>query len=549
VLLAALWTASTAVGQAPEPTAARPAPYVEKVEVRVRTILVFATDAKGNPLAAPLTPADLQILENGAAAEILAVEPARPPKSPKAATPSPAAPAEAPAAAPAAETATPQYLYLDTSTLNSRSMKLVADTVAGHLDAVLATGPLEIVVADATPRVLLPATTDAAKIRHALDELGTTVPGKERLLSVRRDALREIRGTQDGATSSVASNTRAHIRSAASQELALLRTSFHRLEAWAAARPDARAGILYYANDGFDVDPIETYRNTVSSQDVALRQEILQLQAEYGGEVSKLLAHVEGTLAGKGLTTIALALGGTSAEFANSAGNMGKKGAGAMRRPLDEAPLFFYTRPAEPLRLIADATGGEVVSTSTRFGTALDHIGGAWLVTFRVRAQPDGRPHPLAVTATRAGITVRASHHLLTGSPQALSLERATRVLEGSEAPADVPVLATLSGIAKASSGATGGMLRIAANFSALSEALGVGEGAIVPLRLSLAVDLGGGEPFTSSEEVDWRPESSSWRYQLPLTWPSEARRIAVVVEEISTGSTGAAVVAIPPAP
>ncbi|HEY1434372.1 MAG TPA: hypothetical protein VGG65_03300, partial [Thermoanaerobaculia bacterium] len=302
--------------------------------MRVRSILVFATDPKGNPLAAPLVPADLRILENGAPVEILDVEPVRPPKETKAPTPPPArAPAaEMPAAAP--EAATPQYLYLDTVTLNVRSLKMVADTISGHLDGVVAMGPLEIVLADATPRVFLASTTDTARIRHALDELAATIPGKERLLAVRRDALRELRDTQDGATSAIAGNTRAHIRSAASHEIALLRSSFNRLEAWAAARPDTRAGILYYANDGFDMDPIETYRNTISSQDVALRQEVLQLQSEYGGEVSKLLAHVEGTLAGKGLTTIPLVLGGTSAEFANSAGNLGKKGAGAIRRPL-----------------------------------------------------------------------------------------------------------------------------------------------------------------------------------------------------------------------
>ncbi|HEY1434859.1 MAG TPA: hypothetical protein VGG65_05745, partial [Thermoanaerobaculia bacterium] len=208
----------------------------------------------------------------------------------------------------------------------------------------------------------------------------------------------------------------------------------------------------------------------------------------------------------------------------------------------------FYVRPAEPLRLIADATGGEVVSTSSRFGTTLDHIGGGYLVTFRVRAIPDGRPHPLVVTAAHPGITVRASRHLLTGSPRALSLERAARVLEGSEKPADVPVLATLSAAAPAS-GKAGGMLRVAANFAALREAVGDADGAPVPLRLSIAVDLGDGDPFTSAEEVDWRRESDSWRYQVPLTWPPEAKRIAVLVEEISTGLSGSAVVAIPAAP
>ncbi|MGE5414928.1 MAG: hypothetical protein ACM3NW_12170 [Syntrophomonadaceae bacterium] len=48
---------------------------------------------------------------------------------------------------------------------------------------------------------------------------------------------------------------------------------------------------------------------------------------------------------------------------------------------------------------------------------------------------------------------------------------------------------------------------------------------------------------------MDWHPESDSWRYQVPLNWPAEARRVAVLVEEVSTGLSGAAVVEIPAAP
>ncbi|MGE5414927.1 MAG: hypothetical protein ACM3NW_12165, partial [Syntrophomonadaceae bacterium] len=279
----------------------------------------------------------------------------------------------------------------------------------------------------------------------------------------------------------------------------LLRISLDHLEDWAAARPDARPGILYYANDGFDMDPIETYRNAIGSRDETLRSEVQQLSSEYGGEVSKLLARVEGTLAGKGLTTVPLVLGGTTAEFASSASNMGLRGGAAMRQVVDSAPLFFYTRPTEPLGLVAGATGGELVSTSSRFGAVLDHIGSAYVVSFRVGAVPDGRPHPLVVEAKREGVTLRTTRYLLTGSPRSASLERAIRVLEGSEKPADVPVLATLARSGTTGSGRRSGMLRIVASFASVRDVLG-GDGAAIPLRLTLAVDLGEDEPFTSAE-------------------------------------------------
>jgi hypothetical protein len=528
----------------PEPVA-RTTPFVEKVEVRVRSVMVYATDAKGNAPNPLLRPADLKILENGKPAEILDVEPM--PSGRKAASPTSTTNAPAPTPAPEVKTGTSQYLYLDTTALNRRSMKLVTDVIAGHLDGILALGPLEIVLADATPKVYLPFTTDPAAARKALHDLGETVPGKQLLLNIRKDALEEIRNTQLNAKSAMASDTRAHIRSAAEHELALLRISFDRLATWAAARPDTGAGILYYANDGFDMDPIEVYRTSIGSSDPTLRNEVLQLESEFGGDVSKRLAELQGTLAGKGLLTVPVILGATTAEFANSAGNIGLRGGAAMRQVIDSAPVFFYERPTEPMRLVADATGGEVVSSSSRFGAVLDHLAGAYVVTFRVGATPDGRPHPLVVQAVRPGLTVRTSKYLLTGSPRSLSIERATRVLEGSEKPGDVPVLARLVADAHPAGAKHGGMLRIAASFASAEAALGGFEGRVVPIRLTLAVDLGNGEPFTSSEDIDWKPESPSFRWQVPLTWPSDARRIAVVVEEVSTGLAGATIVEVPP--
>jgi hypothetical protein len=531
----------------PEPVA-RSAPYVEKVEVRVRSVVVYATDAKGNTPSPPLRPADFRVLENGKPAEVIDVEP-MPSSRPKPAAPNPAPAAEPapPPDAPDAKSGTAQYVYLDTTALNLRSMKLVTDAIAGHLDGILALGPLEIILADATPRVYLPFTADPAAVRKALHDLGETIPGKQLLLNVRKDALKEIRDTQLNAKSAMASDTRAHIRSAAEHEIALLRISFDRLAAWAAARPDTGAGILYYANDGFDMDPIEVYRTSIGSQDPTLRNEVLQLESEYGGEVSKHLAELEGTLAGKGLVTVPVTLGATTAEFANSAGNMGLRGGAAMRQVVDSAPVFFYERPTEPMRLVADATGGEVISSSSRFGAVLDHLAGAYVVTFRVGATPDGRAHPLVVQAARPGLTVRTSKYLLTGSPRSLSIERAVRVLEGSEKPGDLPVLARLVVDAKNTGAKHGGMLRLAVSFAAAQAALGDLEGRTLPIRLTLAVDLGTGEPFTSSEDIDWKPESTSFRWQVPMTWPSDASRIAIVVEEVSTGLAGSAIVDVPP--
>ena len=71
--LLAVATVTTAFGQEPAPQP----PFVERVEVRVRSVLVFITDPKGKPLAAPPAASQLRVIENGAPVEIVAVEPAR----------------------------------------------------------------------------------------------------------------------------------------------------------------------------------------------------------------------------------------------------------------------------------------------------------------------------------------------------------------------------------------------------------------------------------------------------------------------------------------
>jgi len=91
------------------------------------------------------------------------------------------------------------------------------------------------------------------------------------------------------------------------------------------------------------------------------------------------------------------------------------------------------------------------------------------------------------------------------------------------------------------------GALRIAANFAGAGDVFQ--EGTHLWLRLAMAVSVKNAPPFTTSEDVEWVPDSTSWRYQAPLTWPKGAEKIAIVVEEISTGLAGSAVVDIPNTP
>ena len=167
------------------------APYVEKVEVRVRTVLVFITDAQGKALATPPSPRDLQVLEDGKPVEVLAVEPARrktAAAAPGAAAPAPDRPKEE-AEPTEAPTMIPQYLYLDTTSVKVRTVPRIVKAVDASLDGILANGPLEIVVADPEPTVALASSSNREQVRAALARLPTTAVGKDRIYDARKDAL------------------------------------------------------------------------------------------------------------------------------------------------------------------------------------------------------------------------------------------------------------------------------------------------------------------------------------------------------------------------
>jgi hypothetical protein len=509
--------------------------FVERVEVRVRTAIVFVTDKDNKAVPAKLSPGDLVATESGEQVEILSVEPLlgtarRTDQSSNSSSWSP----------PTAGSVT-QYLYLDTLALNQRTTPQLARLIEQNLERLLEVGPLEIVIANPSPRVLQAATQDVTILKAKLQRLPRDAPGQERLLMARRDALQELRDAINGRSPmATQESARSTIRMNVTLELSLLKQSLNHLEQWAARRPDDQAGILYLCNDGFDTDPLEIYREAIPRNMGTLRQEVFMLSSEFAAEVPKMISKTERTLAGKGLTTIPVAIGGMLAEYVGNASNIDTRGNAALLRLADGSPLFFYARPYESLLHAADATGGEVVSSASAFGKLADRFASAYVVTLRSRSVADGRPHEFMIASRRPDLTVRSSRYVVTGSPAAASESRAIRVLEGSEGPTDMPLVASVSDVGS-SQGRFSGQLRLAVNFAALAPALG--DGAPVHLRVSLAVDLNDSNPFTSSEEVDWVASSTSWRYQIPMTWPKGARRLAVVVEELSTGASASTIV------
>lgn len=522
--------------------------FTEKVEVRIRTVLASITDAKGRPLAKPPSPADILVRENGKLVDVIAVESIRraEPETGMAVTASGSA-ASAQTAPP--PVSLPQCLYVETTTLQRRSVKVIAVAFKQNLEAILRTGPLEIVLADPTPRVVVASTTDAAALGAGLESL-LKVRGKESLSGVRRDYLQAIQDPVIAPGAASQFRPRMPAKASVQQEVQLLQNVLRNIASWAATLPEDRPGIVYLGSDGFDADPTEFYRRTLlASMNSELQQEALQLLAEYASSVSRSRAQAEQALAAKGLRTVVVALGGIHAEFAASAANTGKVSSRSISYSSTGAEVTYFARPIEPLHLIAAATGGEVVSTETRFAKQAGNLGGLYLVTFRTTAPGDGTAHELSVASADASMKVSAPRYLAAGTLASAAAAKTTKALASAQPSIEgLEVGVSIEAIGRSGKNVQG-ELSVSADLAGITSALErLGAGRV---RVTIAVEIPGSPPFLSHDEtdLDHSGEGTMWLYEAKINWPPEATRVAVTLEELKTGASGTGVADLPKAP
>lgn len=545
-----LAVAAPAVCQTAPPGPTPVSGYTERVEVNIRTIFAVVVDPKG--LAGrPLGPGDVQVLEDGIPAQVIGVDPIRPvPKTMQ--PPSPAGPGTVPSPPPEARPAgpiqtLPQFLYVDTALMHKTSVKHVAEAVEKNLDAILSRGSLEIVVADPDPKVFMARTSDAAEIRRKLEELSRKVSGRERMLDIRRDLNPRVDPNGYAAGGQAAGTTgQARARAGMREEIVLVGQTLERLDRWAAANASGHPAIVYLAEDGFDANPGDFWANLLQGN--GSMEQMAQgnlIRNELAGEIPKLVAQSSKTLAESGFTAVMLALGrldGTLAEDASS----GKRSGGQLRRPYDAPPTYTYVRPLEPLRLVADQTGGEVVTSAEALAPALDRLAAAVAITYRMDRPADGKPHKLEVRSRVSGVTLRAARSVVAGTSRMAAASRAVEALSAAAPKGEIPLEATIDLLDVKNKDRRVGELRVSADLGSIASTLDrVGPGR---LRVTIAVERSGFQPFVSSEDVDLARDGAgtTWLYNAPLEWPSDARRVSVRVEEQKTGTFGTATAELP---
>lgn len=532
----------------------QPRPVVAHTGAYVRTVTAVITDAKGRPLGEPPRVADLEVLEDGVPATLLAVEPIREPSVPL------KAPARAPASAAVPVAAerrqVHQTLYVDATLMHPFSVRDVARAVHSQLPALLVTGPLEIVVARPAPKVWQAATSDAAVLGEALDRLGREVKGQDAVGALRREVrdARQAAGNKNllgqpfgkapldipgglptqrdssaGADPDIpADQARVDLKPFLDQEVTIVSASLARLKRWAFSSPQIDYGILYWANDGFDTDQRLFY----TPGNLSLSR------AEASDRIPALVKECSDALLRRGWVAMPVGLGAVSqAPMARTA----EEGiTTTATQPEEGIPLFG--RPADPLRSVAEATGGEVIVSAGQLGDALQSVSKAYLVSYQTATPRDGRSHPLVVRSRRRSMVVRASDSVAAGTPETVAAIRAAELLAGEAAPAEgLPVTLALESAEPAPAGRHKGLLVTRVDLRSLRDLVArLGGGR---LRVSVLVKLAEGEADPHHEEVALPASglAGSWALRSSLVWPAGATHVAVVAEELATGIWGGA--------
>jgi hypothetical protein len=500
-------------------------------------------------------PGELEVLEDGRLAHVLGVE--------RLATAAQAAPQPAaPTAAPAQEPATAPWnftIYIMPDLCTHSGLPDMMKRVREEARRMVGLGPVTVVIANPEPQMLGDKVTDAAALDQILTRDAVKGLGLSRIVQLRRSFLSDLTTSPSRSDMNAKANffranvNRAYV--AMLEERSVVRGAFARLLAWRRSDPSVGARALFLVMDGFDLQPEEFYLAAVDSSGQApAEQEVYQhAQSEFReARLGPYVEQVSAVLAARGWTVVTFDNG--SAALGSFAGGAEQSGHGQLNDfyaggSSGSTPTFLVLHPREPLETVAAITGGLVVKPGESLRGPLETLGQSLLLTYQVDRPADGRSHRLEVRCTRAGVTVTAPKLVLSGTAEGESEMRARRILSG-EKGGELPVTLTLTSAPEAKPGARrSGELLVRVDLAGLKgvlEALGKAR-----LRISVAVELQGGEPFLTHDEkqVDAAGELAGWEYRAPLNWPPEARHVAVVVEELASGAWGAAIAPLPAQP
>jgi Ca-activated chloride channel family protein len=440
-------------------------------------------------------------------------------------------------------------IWFDRMLSGSRTLRGAAGALAAQAPLLVSLGTVEVILAEPEPRVILPATRDAHAVDEALSRLLLTGDGRDDLRTLRQRFVDAVgapaSGTSGTATGTAGTDVRSRAEEAVAEEMRLVARQQDTLTGWltedraAADRPSA----LFLVSDGFDRDPRELYLAQVSDPAIraALEKSIPAAALDApANEAARTAAEL-------GLTVLPMPVGDERLPELRRFQLGGSPGAPAAvtvrpgaKPEAPPAPPSLLLHPKEPLAVMADATGGEMVTGPSGVPGALARLRSRLWLRYEVpastaataasmagRAGSPGSLGPLAVAAADPGLKVKARRWAEVGTPAGVSAWRARRLLaeDEEEESGDLRLTAALKN----------GVLELRLDPEERPAADGP------PLRLTLAVSRNGeiAGPAVTQRALTAQDVAEDGTCHIPFPLPADTDRLAVLVDDPAHGALG----------
>jgi Ca-activated chloride channel family protein len=418
-------------------------------------------------------------------------------------------------------------VYVDRVLTGSRTLRTAAGSLAERAAILSALGPVEVVVAEPIPRVVLSATQDVHAIDEALSKLWLVGDGRDDIRVLRqrfRDQKKDEGVAADPAGEAI------------DEEERLVRRQQDALAEWLVAQEGGGPRALLLVSDGFDVDPEKYYRPDAAPSGAA---DTATPARE--GALEKTGLETARTAAALGWTVFPLPMGDSSLpDLRHLKANptpkvpLGGKITFGRAKPEEPAnqppPAPELLAPQEPLKWLAETTGGELVVGPGSLAAALTHLRSRFWVRYQAIREMDGRPHAVEVRTSRSDLAIKGRRWDVEGVPEAVAAARAGRLLNGEDDGVGLEISARIQP-APADTGK--GMLDLRIESP---------EPSASPLRVTVAGAAGRGATHHILTPADLAGTEANV-YRLPVSIPDGADAVGVEIEPVAGGAWGGQVV------
>jgi hypothetical protein len=429
-------------------------------------------------------------------------------------------------------------IYFETTLSQATGRINAAREMMKHVDTLVAMGTVDVVLANPSPVALVRNSRDPVAIRAALRKVAS-IAGINRLAAHRRDYLREVANITSLAYLTGQPRPRPGIveptnpRLYIDEEIAMISDFRQSLLAWLSFYPRHVPRNLLLVTDGFDVDPVEFYASSslASETKMALRGD------DSHSTLAEASARMARWLAAGGWTTVSIPSDNNADGWVDDAtiSAIGRMHGGSGTQK-NSSPKGLLIRPLDPLRSIAEATGGRIVANSGHLAASLEALDDRVKLTYQVDRQPDGKARRIEVVARDSNLKVRTAQLVTSSSPDDLANTRAIELLRSAVYRGDLPTEATIEwhdALAKH------GTLRAVTNVHLVKQFLPPNTKA--QFRLTLAVQVANEAVVVNRVVPEHDITGAVLRFRTPLELPRTASAGVVVIEETTTGLWGSA--------